>query len=288
MKVLITIVNYNTKELLSNLLFSLFRVLGSKPLRNCDILVIDNNSSDGSRTIIKAMRKAGLIRAILNTKQMYHAPALNQGLEIAKQEKYDIFWAIDSDVVILRQHAVRDALNSMQSRNIDMMSQYNNAGESHVSCMMLRVSTMEKLQATFLHGGNPSRYMERHCRRSGAKVRNFPFRSHYYILHVGCGTRKAIKDLGDTSNAWFEDIADCSPWYHGDPLAPAIHDNFKQLFMQEIPRITPRAIVKACTKKDIVQLQLPEESPGPDPKILSPTARGKKALEAKASSLPNS
>jgi len=281
MKVLIAIVNYNTSELLAHLLFSLFCIVGRGPLRSCDILVIDNNSTDGSRPIIKTLKQQKLIRALFNDKQMYHAPALNQALEIAIHEKYDILWTIDSDVVILRTRIIRDAINSFEGRQADIMAQFNNANEAHVSCMMLRISTAKRLRACFAHGGNPSRYLEKQYRHSGAKILNFPFRQGYYILHAGCGTRKVIKEMGDTSNAWFGDVADCSPWYHGDPLAPVIHDDFKQLFKEKVPEITPQALYEACIKRNKLRLMLPKESPGLDPRVLSPTARGRRNIRAK-------
>ena len=139
MRILITIVNYNTAELLSHLLYSLYRVIGHRPLRMCDILVIDNNSSDLSVPIIKAMQRNKLIRSIINKEQLYHARGLNQGLEIALKENYDIFWALDSDIVILRTRILRDAINSFENHKLDMMAQDNDIGDLHISCMMLRV-----------------------------------------------------------------------------------------------------------------------------------------------------
>lgn len=282
MKILIVIVNYNTEELLAQLLFSLFRIVGHRPLRSCDILIVDNNSTDKSVPIIKAMEKQKFLRSILNKKQMYHALGLNQGLKLAIAENYDIFWAIDSDVVILRSRTIRNAINSFENGQVDMMGQFNNAREAHISCMLLRVSTAKRLRGCFSHGGNPSRYLEKQYRHSEAKVQNFPFRSAYYILHAGCGTRKVIKETGDEGNAWYNDIADCSPWYHGDPLAPIIHDDFKHLFREHVPNLTPKALCKVCAKRNRLRLQLPRESPGLDPRVLSPTARGRRASRAKA------
>lgn len=281
MKVLITIVNYNTEELLAHLLFSLFRIVGHGPLRRCDIYVVDNNSSDNSVSIIKALEAKGLIKGIYNKKQRYHGPGLNQGLRIALKQNYDIFWAIDSDVVILRPRIIRDALNQFNRRGVDLLAQFNNASEGHVSCMLLRVDVARQLRACFCHGGNPSRYLEKQYRHAKAIVKNFPFRQSYYILHAGCGTRKIVKDTGDRTNAWFGDIADCSPWYHGDPLAPTIHGEFRQLFKRHIPQLTPEALCEACVRGRKVRLRLPGESPGIDPRVLSPTARGKRARRAK-------
>jgi len=282
LKILITIVNYNTSELLAYLLFSLFRIVGHELLRCCDILIVDNNSIDDSKSIIEIFKQQELIKAIFNPKQMYHGPALNQGLKIAIREEYDIFWIIDSDVVVLRAGIIKNAIDSFESQQVDMMAQSNRYSKAHGSCMMLRVSTIKKLQGHFVHGGNVTRNLEKKYRRFGATIRNFPFRNKYYILHVGCGTRKAIKDMGDTTNAWYKDVADCSPWYHGDLYAPTIHNNFKQLFRKEVPNITPQILYEACIKRNKFKLILPKRA-HINPRILPPTPRGirKRAKEAK-------
>jgi len=277
MRILFTIANYNTAELLSHLIFSLYRVIGRKTLRSSDILVVDNNSSDGSVEILRDLEAHKLVRVIYNDRQRYHAPALNQGLVMAQKENYDLFWSLDSDTIVLRRRIIRDAVNAMVRTGADMMGQYNDASEAHVSCLLLNMSTAKKLRATFVHGGNPSRYLQMYYAKCNARIRNFPFRHNYYMLHIGCGTRKRIQDLKDKDNDWFGDIADCSPWYHGDPLAPIIHDDFKQLFLNEVPEITPEAVRKACLGRPKITMSLPAESPGPDKNTLSPTARGRLA-----------
>jgi len=54
-------VNYNTKRLVSMLLWSLYRFLGSE-LRS--VVAVDNGSSDGSTEILQACARAGLCGAV--------------------------------------------------------------------------------------------------------------------------------------------------------------------------------------------------------------------------------
>src|SRR5438477_3875382 len=75
--VTVVTVNYNTRRLLSMLLWSLYRFLGSE-LRS--VVVVDNGSADGSIEILQACAHAGLCEPILNRTKRYHGPAISQAL----------------------------------------------------------------------------------------------------------------------------------------------------------------------------------------------------------------
>ena len=75
--VVVVTVNYNTKLLVSMLLWSLYRFLGSE-LRS--VVAVDNGSSDGSTEILQGCAQAGLCELILNATNRYHGPAINQAL----------------------------------------------------------------------------------------------------------------------------------------------------------------------------------------------------------------
>lgn len=93
MDVSIIIVNYNTKELLKNCLFSIIEQ--TKDI-DYEIIVSDNASSDGSVEIIK--KEFPQVLLIENKENLGFGKANNKGLEIAKG-KY-IFY-LNSDTILL-------------------------------------------------------------------------------------------------------------------------------------------------------------------------------------------
>ncbi len=76
------IVNYNTKELLKNCLSSVFRHCS---VNEVEIIVVDNNSGDGSVGMIKN-DFSQRVKLIVNKKNIGFGPANNQGTEAAGGE----------------------------------------------------------------------------------------------------------------------------------------------------------------------------------------------------------
>ena len=91
----IIIVNWNVKPLLERCLSSIF--LYGKNL-DYEVLVVDNNSIDGSREFLTdlAKKKQGL-RVILNKKNLGFAVANNQAIKISKGE-FILFLNPDAEV----------------------------------------------------------------------------------------------------------------------------------------------------------------------------------------------
>src|SRR5947209_3991930 len=79
----IVTVNYNTKQLIVQLLWSLYHFL--KPSGFAEILVVDNNSSDGSQELLRKLSDEKLISYIENKENLYHGPALNQAFDTLAQ-----------------------------------------------------------------------------------------------------------------------------------------------------------------------------------------------------------
>jgi GT2 family glycosyltransferase len=112
----IVVANYNTRRLIAQLVFSLYRVLGGSEF--AQLVVVDNASTDSSRDLLRGLQHAGLLHLIGNRTQRYHGPALTQGVSwlahrqnrVAADEQLDYVWVLDSDVIILPSDAVRAAL----------------------------------------------------------------------------------------------------------------------------------------------------------------------------------
>lgn len=77
----VIIVSYNTKKLTENAIKS---VLKEKPTLNLEIIVIDNNSQDGSLETLRSYKKKGQIKLIENDKNTGFSFANNQGIKVSK------------------------------------------------------------------------------------------------------------------------------------------------------------------------------------------------------------
>ena len=118
----VVVVNFNTARLISQLLFSLYRILGRSEF--AIVVVVDNGSTDASRQILESLAEAQLIQLVANSEQQYHGPGLNQGISwlADRQESADradqiqYVWSLDSDVVVLRGDAARDALGAARAQ----------------------------------------------------------------------------------------------------------------------------------------------------------------------------
>lgn len=96
MDVSIVIVNYNQKNLLKECLKGILLV---KPKLNYEIIVVDNNSTDGSQEIIKNYEsKIENFKYIFNKKNLGFASGCNAGIKIA-QGKYILI--LNPDIVVL-------------------------------------------------------------------------------------------------------------------------------------------------------------------------------------------
>ncbi len=92
----VIILSYNTEELLKNCLLSIFKSkLGKYTM---EVIVVDNNSSDGSRKYLKKLKvKNDKLKVILNNKNLGYSGGNNVGLKHA-QGKYVLFLNSDTEV----------------------------------------------------------------------------------------------------------------------------------------------------------------------------------------------
>src|SRR6266496_3123118 len=108
----IVVANFNTRHLIAQLVFSLYRLLGRSEF--AQLVIVDNASTDGSRELLNALHDAGLIHVISNRSQRYHGPALTQKISwlarrqraIAAHDRLNYVWALNSDVIILHHNTI--------------------------------------------------------------------------------------------------------------------------------------------------------------------------------------
>jgi GT2 family glycosyltransferase len=97
MKLSIIIVSYNTKEITKNCLSYLQKNFKKYPLEN-EIIVVDNNSTDGSLAMLESeKRKFNNLRIISLNKNLGYGKANNIGI---KEAKGDFILLLNSDVYV--------------------------------------------------------------------------------------------------------------------------------------------------------------------------------------------
>ncbi|OGM20576.1 hypothetical protein A2714_04520 [Candidatus Woesebacteria bacterium RIFCSPHIGHO2_01_FULL_38_9] len=117
----VIIVNFNTRKLLKNCIASIIKNTRGV---SYEIIVVDNASTDGSKTEIKNFsKKAKLLRLISNNKNLGFGAANNQGMKIARG-RYILL--INSDTKLLE--------NSI-TRMVQWMDNHSRAGV--VSCTLV-------------------------------------------------------------------------------------------------------------------------------------------------------
>ena len=96
----IIVVNYNTKDLLADCLRSVFAA--AAPKNDLEVIVVDNNSSDGSSQMVaKEFKQVKLVR---NKANLGFARANNEGYKVTRG-KYLLF--LNSDTVVKRYSLVK-------------------------------------------------------------------------------------------------------------------------------------------------------------------------------------
>lgn len=112
MKLAVLILNYNTKDLLENCLKSLFENLSSET----KIVVIDNNSSDGSVEMVK--KKFPEAEIIENQQNLGYSSGNNVGL---KKVKAKFYLLLNSDTLVLKD-SLKNLINFAKTEPFGIIS----------------------------------------------------------------------------------------------------------------------------------------------------------------------
>ena len=269
----IVVVNFNTARLISQLLFSLYRILGRSEF--AIVVVVDNGSTDGSRQILESLAAAQLIQLIANADQQYHGPGLNQGISwlANRQESADpadpirYVWTLDSDVVVLRRDTARDALGAFEGTGAAAVGQIQDNpvtkravrnNPSMLSPFSLILDPLQIWQPSippFLEDGAPATGMQVAADADGLRLVSFPFVERGYLIHLGRGTLRAVAESRDTTNRYYEWAATHhDPYYMGQEGAPSMYQRFCELFDEEVGDLTPERMTAACSASDLFSL----------------------------------
>src|SRR3990167_950423 len=192
MNVSIIIVSYNTKKLTLATIASLFKE-GSGV--DFEVIVIDNNSQDGSVESLKKLQKIKLIRSKINTGFAF---ANNQGIKISKG-KY--VFLLNSDTIVKKGLFEKYAPKSGEPIEVD----------SVVGAAFLitpeALKKVGKLDEKFFFYFEDIDYCRR-VKRAGLKVYYYPGAE---IIHYHGASGKKIADI---ANQWRR-LIPSSKLYHG-------------------------------------------------------------------------
>lgn len=113
------VVTYNRKELLKENIEALL----DQTERNLDILIVDNNSTDGTYKYIKEYIKNKKIEYINTHKNIGGAGGFYTGVKECVKRKYKYVWLMDDDTI-----PSREALNSLMKKKEILRGQFSFIG----------------------------------------------------------------------------------------------------------------------------------------------------------------
>jgi len=253
LRVAVITVNYNTRLLIAQLIYSLHARLGKQ-----QVLVVDNASTDGSRQLLERLAAAGLCELIVNDVQRYHGPALNQAMNrLAEQDetrRVDYVWVLDSDCTIIRSDTLADATRALQASGAALGGQAS-ANQWHAEeTIGLYALLFDPRQVwrdpipPFEDSGEPSLALQLACARAGLARVEFPFTRDAYLVHRGRSTLAEVVARGETANNLYDWAVDHhEPHFNAEPGAVDLYQRFQAEFATVCrdPE-SDEAIVQAC------------------------------------------
>ena len=265
-------VNYNTKNLLARLIFSLRRVVDGVA-RLGPIIVVDNNSTDGSRELIRHLSDQHVVFGILNDQQRYHGPGLNQAMAFLLDRRrsgdprftqIDYVYVVDSDVIVTKGEIFDAALTALKSSGSCMAGElevaqnaYIEGGYLHVSSLLIDpLATWRKGFIPFEEHGVPALAFQQSVIRNGLTRLWFPFYSRFYAIHLWSGTMKAICTANEQDNKYFAWAKANLPVQSSiDAGSTSILQEFETVFQEAIPALDPELITNACLSASRIRLK---------------------------------
>jgi glycosyltransferase involved in cell wall biosynthesis len=247
--VAVVTVSYNTEELTALLLWSVSRLLDWDDLQ---VLVVDNGSTDGSPRLLSALAEAGVCSVILNDANLHHGPALNMALSwlAAQPEPCRRVWLLDSDCVIARPDALREAMAVAPGAAVvgepqwDPWHQIARFGTYSILLDPARVWQPEI--GPFDEGGDPAYPILDRVRQQRLETASFGFTHDGYVIHRGRGSLAALVEKDERSNPLFEWAAEHhAAHFNLVPGAQARWNELRDRFRDAVPTLDPATLVRA-------------------------------------------
>lgn len=263
-RVAVVTVNYNTLEFTMMLLWSIRRIADSSQVTR--IIVVDNGSTDGSRAVLRHLAREGRIDLIANRVQRFHGPGLNQGIRhlLRSADEIDQILVIDSDVVMLRRDAISAPSIALSESGAALLGEYHNGsqlvvgGYAHISTLFIDPTQVVRRDVPpFIDAGHPGVTMQKHLRRTGAGIVDFPVRSSNLVLHAENATLAHLARSGDrrSSHAEWARAADVTTHkFHGNPDGARLLAIARARFRDEVPQLQGIYMGRAMTGPLLAQI----------------------------------
>ena len=111
-KVIAVVVTYNRKELLKEAIEALL----NQEYNNCDVLIVDNASTDGTREYIDELLKDARVHYENTGANLGGAGGFNYGMKRACQMGCDFVWVMDDDCIV-HKDSLTELLNADKQLN---------------------------------------------------------------------------------------------------------------------------------------------------------------------------
>ena len=111
-KVIAVVVTYNRKELLKEAIEALL----NQEYNNCDVLIVDNASTDGTREYIDELLKDTRVHYENTGANLGGAGGFNYGMKRACQMGCDFVWVMDDDCIV-HKDSLTELLNADKQLN---------------------------------------------------------------------------------------------------------------------------------------------------------------------------
>lgn len=253
-RVTIGTVNFNTRDLVAFLLWSIYRYVRPEV---ASMVVVDNGSTDGSLELLSACAEAGLCDLIANRVNRYHGPALNQVTSYLGQRRVDgeevgWLWLLDSDCVIARADTIADVLAHARRTKALLVGEprwdpwHDEERLATFSLLFDPAGVWRPPTPGFLDDGDPARAFELSCREQGLPIAPFPFTAAGHVIHRGRGTLANVRERADVSNrfyGWADDHHEAH--YEGVSDAAGRYRSLWSEFVHAVGAVTPERLVAA-------------------------------------------
>ena len=255
-RVSVVTVSWNTAELTAMLLWSLHRILDVDDL-DVEVVVVENGSTDGSAELLAAAAEAGWCRVLSNATNLHHGPALDQAFDALAREPAPPrhVWVLDSDVVICRGDALRDAVAVARRQDAAIVGErhwdpWRAVHRFELYSLLVDLAQVWRPGAPrFVDDGDPSFDLLEASRRAGQVAEDFPFAAGGYLVHRGRASLAGVVADEDRSHPLYEwAVEHHEPHYGGIPGAEARYRSVHARFRAEVPDLDGASLVAALQR----------------------------------------